>query len=221
MPPTLRQATGTGSNTWTIEDSTTNTARYLTTLVLDNQGQIFANATNNFLAQTATTNWTVTGTPDAANVGNQFFQNDGSINIIGTSSAGGATTANFTGNINVIGNGQINLYGNAVLNVGSGVGISSGETINFITANGNTNGSVTEVSALFDSAVFQGFLPGDTVTLQGLGGTVTSESVVDGNGERTVYVTVGGQVVDAVTFDGNFTNCSADFVFSGTGTPAS
>src|SRR5207249_3715175 len=74
MPPTLRQATGTGTSSWTINDTGTNAAQFTTSLTLVNQGQIFVNGTNNFAAGTATTNWTLTGAAAGANVGNQYFE---------------------------------------------------------------------------------------------------------------------------------------------------
>ena len=48
MPPTLRQATGSGSSIWTISDTNGTITQYESTLILDNEGQIFVNATNNF-----------------------------------------------------------------------------------------------------------------------------------------------------------------------------
>ena len=60
MSPTLRQATGSGSSVWTISDSNGSITPFVSTLILDNEGQIFVNATNNFAAQTtAFTNWTI------------------------------------------------------------------------------------------------------------------------------------------------------------------
>ena len=194
MPTTLRQATGSGTSTWTIAD--TGTTQYTSSLTLVNQGQIFVNATNTFTAVTGATsnNWTFTGvtvsTSAVSTVGDQYFENDGALNIIGTAGTGTTTATFATGNTNlsITGSGQINLYGNASLIFGANVGVSSGQTVNFVTANGNTNGTVTEVNALDVDARIQGFLPGDTLILENLGGTPTSETVVDGNGYATVYI---------------------------------
>ena len=69
---------------------------------------------------------------------------------------------------------------------------------------------MTEVSALAVGARIAGFLPGDTLILQNLGGTPTSESVIDGNGYAIVNIFVGSTVVDSVTFLGNFINGASD-----------
>src|SRR5262249_34872547 len=141
---------------------------------------------------------------------------DGALNIIGTAGSGTSAASFSAGNTNlaVTGSGYINLYGNASLTFGAGVGVSSHQTINFISANGNTNGTVTEVSALQVGAQIADFLPGDTLILQNLGGAPTSETVLDGNGYATVSIMVGGQIVDTVTFLGNFINGADDFTFS-------
>ena len=118
MPPTLNQATGTGTSSWTISDTNNSPTQFESTLILDNQGNIFVNGTNNFTAGSAITAWTLTGAVAGANTDNQYFENDGNLNIIGTT-GGGSTTANFTGNISVIGSGYINVYGNAALNINS------------------------------------------------------------------------------------------------------
>ena len=100
---------------------------------------------------------------------------------------------------------------------GLGVGVNSGQTINFITdSNGVTSGSVTEVSALNDGAIISGFLTGDTVTLENLATTTPTsptETVTLGNGEAIVNVSEGGSLVDKVTFLGNFSSTS-DFSFT-------
>ena len=91
---------------------------------------------------------------------------------------------------------------------GLGVGVDN-QTINFVTdANNVTSGQVTEISALDVSAEFAGFLTGDTVTLENLttSATTPTETVTLGNGEATVNVSEGGQIVDEVTFLGNFTS---------------
>jgi hypothetical protein len=135
MPPTLNQATGTGSNTWTISDNN-NVTRYQGSLSLVNQGQIFVNTTNNFTTQqAANVTWTLQGTAAGTGVGSQYLENDGAINIIGTDTASFSTIANLGAvggtldTLNIIGSGQINLYGNAVLNINSNVGVDSGQTI--------------------------------------------------------------------------------------------
>ena len=86
---------------------------------------------------------------------------------------------------------MINLYGNASLTIGSGVGITSGQTINF-----DTNlGTVTR-SALDGSAQIGGFLTGDGDT-QNLGTSATPTfTTVLGNGEATVEVLEGSTIVD-------------------------
>src|SRR5262249_5354857 len=224
MPGALRQATGSGTTTWTIADSST--TQYTSSLTLKNLGQIFVNATNNFTAATGTTsnNWTLTGTTvstDAVHVvGSQYFENDGALNIIGTAGTGTTTASFSTGNTNltITGGGQINVYGNASLTIGSGVSVKSTQTINFNTLNSNTNRTVREVSALNVAARIGGFLPGDTLVLENLGGTPTSETVVDGDGYANVYISVGSSVVDTVTFLGNFTNGSSDFTFTASST---
>jgi hypothetical protein len=211
LPATLQQATGTGTSTWTIDDSNgsgppfvSTPAPFLSALSLVNQGSIFVNGTNNLTAGSATTNCTLTG--QTVNTGgSQFFENDGVVNVVGTS-GGGSTTANFTGNLAITGTGTINLFGNAALVIGSGVGVSSGQTIDFTPANGNTNGSVTEVTAPIDHATIAGFLPGDTLTLEGLGTDATPTlNVILKNGEAAVRVMEGALIVDQVTFLGNFT----------------
>jgi hypothetical protein len=173
MPSTLNQATGTGTSTWTIAKAIG--PAFTTSLTLINQGNLFVNGTNNFTAGSATTSWTITGGSTAAGA-NQYFENDGSVNVIGTTTTGvGSTTATFSGNanqsFNVVGEGAINVYGNASLVIGSNVGVSNGQTFNFITANGNTSGTITETSAPLVNAPIAGFLPGDTVILQNLIGS--------------------------------------------------
>jgi hypothetical protein len=220
MPATLRQATGSGTTRWTVADTATLADTSALTLV--NQGQIFVNATNDFTAVTGSTsnNWTLTGaTVSAANqstMGRQIFENDGALNIIGTAGTG-STTATFSAgntNLSVTGSGRINLYGSAHLTIGANVGVGAQQTINFIGANGHSNGVVTEVSALGVAAEFGGFRAGDKVALQNLGGAPTSESVVDSNGLATVSISVGSKVVDTVTFLGKFTHGAADFTFT-------
>src|SRR4029077_12704223 len=84
MPGSLIQATGSGTSTWTLQDN--NTLQYSSSLILWNQGQIFVNSTNNYTAATGTTsmNWTMTGgSTTVSTTGNQIFQNDGALNVIG------------------------------------------------------------------------------------------------------------------------------------------
>jgi hypothetical protein len=220
MPPTLRQATGGGTTAWTIAD--VNTTQSGSSLTLKNQGQIFVNATNNFTAVTGSTsnNWTLIGATVAAAdlgaVGSQYFENDGILNVVGTAGTGTAKASFQIGNtnLNITGSGQINLYGNAQLTVGANVGVGGQQTIKFISANGHTNGVVTEVSALQDAAQIAGFLPGNKLVLENLGGAPTSESVVDSNGFATVSISVGSDVVDTVTFLGNYSSGAADFTFA-------
>src|SRR5262249_8821361 len=95
---------------------------------------------------------------------------------------------------------------------GSGVGVSAGQTINFISANGDF-GTVTEVSSRLVSASIAGFVQGDTLILQNLG-TSLSEQVIDGNGYAIVNILSGGSIVNSVTFLGNFSNGASDFTFS-------
>jgi hypothetical protein len=117
MPPTLNQATGTGTSSWTISDTNNSPTQFESTLILDNQGNIFVNGTNNFTAGSAITAWTLTGAAAGVNTGNQYFENDGNLNIIGTT-GGGSTTANFTATTLTTAwrfSGQINLHlGNAL-----------------------------------------------------------------------------------------------------------
>ena len=166
MPATLQQATGSGTSTWTISDSSNThgtVSQYTSELTLVNQGTIFVNGTDNFTAGSATTNWTLA----TAGTGNDVFDNEGSIDVIGTS-GGGSTTANLDGGLSITGSGYINIYGNAILNIADGVGVSSGQTINFVSANGNTDGQVIEGGGVDDAAKIAGFLTGDTVTVQNL-----------------------------------------------------
>ncbi len=215
MPARLSQATGTGSSTWSISDSIAlNGNPYTSSMTLVNQGQLFVNGTNNFTPGSATTYWTLSSA--ASGLGQAVFENDGAVNVIGTS-GGGSTSAIFAeasnmSPLDVTGNGSMNLYGNAELGFGQGVGVGSGQTIDFIHQRGNTNGQVFEQDALIQHATFAGFLPGDSVTLQNLGGLPT-ETVTLGNGEATVNVMVGGALVDEVRFLGNFASAGA-FNFS-------
>ena len=117
-------------------------------------------------------------------------------------------------NLTVTGSGQINVYGNANVVFEVGVGVSSSQTVNFVVANGDTSGMVTEVDATSQHAKMAGFLAGDTLVLQNLGGTPNSETVVDGNGYATVNILFGGTIVDTVVFLGNFANGASDFTFS-------
>jgi hypothetical protein len=193
MPPTLRQATGTGT-TWTISDTGNASQQFTTSLTLDNQGQVFVNSTNNFTPGAAATAWILNGQTLTAR-DNQFFQNDGAVNIIGASA--GSTTASLAGTLSVTGSGQWNLFGNnATLTVGSGVGVSSGQTFNF--ENTGTAEAIFETTALNDSATFAGFITGDTVTLQNLIGSAIAptSSVTLGNGQAIVSILNGGTVVD-------------------------
>jgi hypothetical protein len=65
---------------------------------------------------------------------------------------------------------------------------------------------VTEVTAPIDHATIAGFLPGDTLTLEGLGTNATPTlNVILKNGEAAVQVMEGSSIVDQVTFLGNFT----------------
>ena len=221
MPPTLQVATGTGTPTWTISDANGgNISAFVSSLTLVNEGTIFVNSTNNFNAQGATTNWTLQGN---GSTGTNYFDNEGSVDVIGTNSAGGTTTATFSpgtgSNLNVFGSGQINLYGNADLIIDNGVGVSSSQTINFISANGNTDGSVVEGSGVDDAAKIAGFQPGDTVAVENLGATPnnaatgTTSDVIIGNGEATVEILNGTTILDELTFLGNFTSAS-NFTFT-------
>src|SRR5262249_47614999 len=110
--------------------------------------------------------------------------------------------------------GSINLYGNARLTIGAAVGVADKQTINLISANGHTNGVVTEVDALGVAARIGGFLAGDKLLLENLGGEPTSETVTDGNGFATVSINVGSSVVETVTFLGNFAHGAGDFTFA-------
>ena len=130
LPSTLQQATGTGTSTWTIADNANGASQYVSALSLVNQGTIFVNGTNNFNAGSATTDWTVAGAAPGPGVGQQFFENDAAVNVIGTS-GGGSTTANLgnasgINNLFITGSGQINIYGNAILDINLAVGVSSG-----------------------------------------------------------------------------------------------
>jgi hypothetical protein len=222
MPLGLRQATGSGMTMWTVAD--TGTTPFSSSLTLKNLGQVFVNATNNFTAATGSTsnNGTLTGVTapneSLSTVGSQYFENDGSLNVIGTGGTGTSTASFSTGNTNlgITGTGFINVYGNAQVTFGANVGVGSNQTIKFITANGHTSGQVTEVSASQDSAQIAGLLPGDKLVLQNLGGIPTAETVADGNGFATVSISVGSDIVDSVTFLGNYTNGAADFTFSAT-----
>ena len=171
LPSTLQQATGSGTTTWTISDTASNP--FTSKLTLVNQGQIFVNATNSYTPAASPTNWTLTSN-------GQTFENDGSINVIG--STGGTSTATFTGNTTITGGGQINLYGNSAVTFANGVAVSSSETINFAAG----NGSVIYVGgAAADDAKIAGFLTGDTVTVENLGATPTGIVTVLGNGRRS------------------------------------
>src|SRR4029077_7868797 len=151
---------------------------------------------NDYTIGTITSSWTLTGA--GAGVGNQVFENDGSLNIIGTAQGSGATTtASIVGNVYVTGSGDINVYGNANLVIGSGVGIANGETIDFVKdQTGTVGGTVTEASAL---------LVGSSIA--------PTETVIDGNGYATVDVLNGTSIVDSVTFRGLFSNGASDFSF--------
>ena len=108
MPPTLQQATG--SATWTINDVNGGVMPYISAFSLVNQGAIFVNNTANFVpGSSANVNWVLTGQTGYAG-GSQYFENDGAVDIIG-SSGSGTTTADITGNLYVTGSGQFNLYG--------------------------------------------------------------------------------------------------------------
>ena len=145
MPASLRQATGSGTSTWTISDTSAGANQFTSDLTLKNLGQIYVNGTNSFAQANATTNWTVTGAAAGAGVGLQIFENDGSIDVIGTLGVGGgSTTANFTGNVELTGDGSINLYGNGVLNLANSGGTSAGQTINFESDGTAAVGAVTE-----------------------------------------------------------------------------
>ena len=112
-------------------------------------GTIFVNGTNDFTAGSAFTNWSLSWRRQRSRVfprpavfrerrhdkhhWHKWRRLD---------------QANFTGNLTVTGAGLINLYGNAILNIATGVGVTSGQTINFVSANGNTNGAVFEFDAL-------------------------------------------------------------------------
>ena len=86
--------------------------------------------------------------------------------------------------------------------------MSSGQTFNF--ENTGTGNKITETDALTVDAKIAGFINGDTVVLQNLGGTAAalSESVTLGNGQAIVSITNATGIVDEVTFIGNFTSKS-------------
>ena len=217
MPPSLLQATGSGPHTWILNDDLGSSET--SSLTLLNQGQIFVNDTNTLTRTGTTTNWVFEGDPTPEQAGNQILQNDGEINVIGTTGIGTTTASFFDGatNLTITGSGQINVYGNAIVNFGLGVGVSSSQTVNFVTLGGDTSGTVTEVDATRQDATYGGFLAGDTLVLQNLGGVADSETVVDGNGFATVNIMSGTTLLDSVTFLGNFANGAADFTFDNAG----
>src|SRR5260370_19665690 len=111
-------------------------------LTLGNQGQLFVNTTKNFTSQTACISWTLQGSSSG---GADVFENDGTISIVGASSGANTVTATFGPNLSVTGTGQTDLYASSSsatsvtsLVFASGVSVSGGPTINFISANGNT-----------------------------------------------------------------------------------
>jgi hypothetical protein len=165
IPATLQQATGQatggGTTTWTINETDSNP--FTSSLTLVNQGQIFVNATNNYTQASSGTRWTLTSN-------GQYFENDGSVNIIGP--IGGTSTATFSGNTSITGSGQINLFGNSSVVLANGVAVSGGQTINFDTS----SGSVIEGGGVADATRIGGFLTGDTVTVENLGATPTGRS---------------------------------------------
>ena len=95
-----------------------------------------------------------------------------------------------------------------------GVGVSSSQTVNFVAARRgyewNGHGGRRHRPGCQDG----GFLAGDTLVLQNLGGTPDSETVVDGNGFATVNIMSGTTLLDSVTFLGNFANGASDFTFT-------
>jgi hypothetical protein len=200
MPPSLLQATGSGAHTWILNDDLASSETSSLTLV--NQGQIFVNDTNTLTRTSTTTNWVFEGDPTPEQVGNQILQNDGAINVIGTTGVGTTTASFFDGNTNltVTGSGEINVYGNANVIFGLGVGVSASQTVNFVPAGGDTSGTVMEVDATVQDAKYGGLLAGDTLILQNLGGTPDSETVIDSNGFATVNIMSGATILDSVTF---------------------
>ena len=139
-----------------------------------------------------------TGDTSDGAAGIQVLQNDGTINVVGTTGLG-STTATFSAgdtNLTVAGSGRINVYGNANVVFEEGVGVSGSQTVNFVAANGDTDGSVTEADATFQDARIAGFLAGDTLVLQNLGSTPDSETVVVGNGYATVNILDGDTILD-------------------------
>jgi hypothetical protein len=162
MPPSLLQATGSGNHTWIMNDDLASSETSSLTLV--NQGEIFVNDTNTLTRTSLSTNWIFEGDPTPEATGNQILQNDGQINVIGTTGGGSTTASFFDGNTNltVTGSGQINVYGNALVTFGLGVGVSSSQTVNFIAAGGDASGTVTEVDATIQHAKYGGFMAGDT-----------------------------------------------------------
>ena len=118
MPPSLLQATGSGPHTWILNDDLGSSET--SSLTLLNQGQIFVNDTNTLTRTSTTTNWVFEGDPTPEQAGNQILQNDGEINVIGTTGIGSTTASLFDGdtNLTITGSGQINVYGNAVVNFG-------------------------------------------------------------------------------------------------------
>jgi len=160
LPSSLGQATGAGSSVWTISDSRTSANQYTSALSLTNQGVIYVNNTASLTAASSNNviSWTLFG--DTAAAGMQLFQNDGILAIVGNLPGGTPTSATFTGNLSVTGSGYIDVYGNAMLTFNTNVGVSSSQTIEFITDGNNTFGDVIEASALMVNAPIAGFLPG-------------------------------------------------------------
>jgi len=73
---------------------------------------LFVGGSTNLTQGSAATNWTMTGAAAGTTVGRAIFRErwrGGTLS--GGASAAATTTATFSGNINVIGNGYINLYG--------------------------------------------------------------------------------------------------------------
>ena len=126
MPPSLLQATGTAGPptvTWELDADFQD---YLSSsLTLVNQGQIFVNDSNSLVASVGIDQLDLHRRHLARLSGIQTLQNDGTINVVGTTGIG-TTTATFSvgdTNLTVTGSGRINVYGNANVVFEQGVGV--------------------------------------------------------------------------------------------------
>src|SRR5262249_30982001 len=120
MPGRLQEATG--STTWTINDNNGGTAPFTSELTLVNQGSIFVNGTPDFTQGSGTINWLL---QNLAGGGDEIFENDGAVNIIGVGGNTGQTKAAIAGGrFSITGDGQFNLFGNnASLLIATGVSV--------------------------------------------------------------------------------------------------